>query len=367
MYRALARFAQRWQGNLHYGGVDYGSPMRRPILVCTLAIAAALPAPAHATLVYSKNPSHSSVWVANDDGSSARRLASGSAPKVSPDGLTVAYMVIGNEKTYRPDIMVVPADGSAPPRLLAKGWRDSFSFAWSPDSKTIATVVGPEIGARRLALIDVATGVQRTVARGAFAGLSFSPAGDQLVYGRDAKPDRFPPRSDVYRAATAGGTPVRLTHDRRSLSPLWGPAARIVYVRLVDAKRRRYAPKNELYLMAPDGTGIRRLTMTRVGQLLQGLTPTAWSADGGRLLAEFGGQDTSFAETVNPVTGAHRPVTKTIENGFVGADLSADGSTILATSGGYEPSAKHDVVTVPYGGHTPTVLARNALEPDWNR
>jgi hypothetical protein len=119
--------------------------------------------------------------------------------------------------------------------------------------------------------------------------------------------------------------------------------------------------------MAPDGTGVRRLTRTRVGQLLQGLTPTAWSGDGTRLLAEFGGQDTSFAETVSPVTGAQRPVTKRVENGFIGADLSADGSTILATTGGYEPSAKHDVVAVPYAGGTPTVLARNALEPDWNR
>jgi Tol biopolymer transport system component len=362
----LRRFAQRWQGNLQVGGVDYGSPMRRRLLVCALALAA-LPAPAHARLVYSKNPSHSSVWVANDDGSSPRRLASGSAPKISPDGTTVAYMVVGNPKTYRPDLMLVPADGSAPPRLLTKGWRDAFTFAWSPDSKTIATVVGPELGARRLAFIDVATGAQRTVARGAFAGVSFSPTGDQIVYGRDAKPDRFPPHSDVYRAAVAGSAPVRLTHDLVSLSPLWGPTGRIVYVRLVDAKRRRFAPKNELYLMAPDGTGVRRLTATRVGQLLQGLTPTAWSGDGSRLLAEFGGQDTSFAETVNSVTGAHRPVTKRVENGFIGADLSADGSTILATTGGYEPSAKHDVVAVPYGGGTPTVLARNALEPDWTR
>jgi Tol biopolymer transport system component len=367
MYRALARFAQRWQGNLHYGGVDYGSRMRRPILACALAIAAALPATAHATLVYSKNPNHSSVWVANDDGSNARRLASGSAPKISPDGLTVAYMVIGNEKTYRPDLMVVPADGSAPPRLLAKGWRDSFSFAWAPNSQTIATILGPELGAKRLALVDVAAGTQRTIARGAFAGLSFSPAGDQLVYGRDTEPDRFPPHSDVYRAAVAGGAPIRLTRDHRSLSPLWGPTGKVVFVRLVDAKRRRYAPKNELYLIGADGSGLRRLTRTSVGQLLQGLTPTAWSADGTRLLAEFGGQDTSYAETVNPATGAHRPVVRPGENGFVGTDLSADGSTILGATGGYEPSTKHDVVAIPYGGGTPTVLARNALEPDWNR
>jgi Tol biopolymer transport system component len=340
--------------------------MLRPLLAGAIAVAL-LPAQAGAALVYSKNPNHSSVWVANDDGSGARRLAAGSSPKISPDGLTVVYSVVGNARTYRPDLVVVPADGSAPPRTLGKGWRDTFSFAWSPDSKTIATIVGPELGAKRLALIDVATGAQRTVARGAFAGVSFSPAGDQIVYGRDAKPDRYPPRSDVYRAAVAGGAPVRLTRDHRSLSPLWGPTGKVVFVRLVDAKRRRYAPKNELYLMGADGSGLRRLTKTRVGQLLQGLTPTAWSADGTRLLAEFGGQDTSYAETVNPATGAHRPVVRPAEDGFVGADLSADGTTILGATGGYEPSTKHDVVAIPYGGGTPTVLARNALEPDWNR
>jgi hypothetical protein len=119
--------------------------------------------------------------------------------------------------------------------------------------------------------------------------------------------------------------------------------------------------------MAADGSGLRRLTKTRVGQLLQGLTPTAWSADGTRLLAEFGGQDTSYAETVNPATGAHRPVVKAAANGLVGADLSADGSTLLGVTGGFEPSGRHDVVAIPYGGGRMTVLARNALEPDWNR
>jgi Tol biopolymer transport system component len=340
--------------------------MRRPLLACALA-AAVLPASAHATLVYSKNPNHSSVWVANDDGSGARRLAAGSSPKISPDGRTVAFSVVGNQRTYRPDLMIAAADGSAPPRLLSKAWRDVVTFAWSPDSRTIATVVGPEIGTKRLVLIDVASGVARTVARGQFAGVSFSPAGDQIVFGRALQPDRYPPHSDVYRAPMAGGPIARVTRDRRSLSPLWGPTGTIVFVRLIDAKRRKYAPKNELYVMTPDGAGVRRLTRTRVGQLLQGLTPTAWSADGTRLLAEFGGQDTSYAETVDPVTGAHRPVAKAVERGLVGTDLSADGSTILAATGGYEPSTKHDVVAVPYAGGTPTVLARNALEPDWNR
>jgi Tol biopolymer transport system component len=262
--------------------------------------------------------------------------------------------------------MVVPADGSAAPRVLARGWRDPTTFDWTEDSRTIVTVVGPELGAKRLELIDVATGTSRVVARGYFSGAGFSPADDELVYGRAAA-DRFPTRSDVFRVAVAGGTPARITTDRRSLSPLWGPKGRIVFVKQIDAKRRRYGPKNELYLMLPDGSGVRRLTRTKVDPLLQGLTPTEWSAAGDRLLAQFGGQDTSYAETVNPSTGAHRALLRAEESGLIATDLTADGTTVLGATGGYEPSTRHNVVAVPYGGGKATVLVRNGFNPDWDR
>ena len=342
--------------------------MRRIALLCSVAGAAAAPAAAQATLVFDRHPLNPSVWVAADDGTGAERLASGSLPRISPDGSSVAYMMTGDAKSYRPDLMVVPADGSAAPRLLARGWRDSYTFAWSPDAKTIAALVGPEVGRRSLALIDVATAARRTLATGSFSGVSFSPAGDELLYARAAN-EGYPPRSDIWRApvAAGGAAPVAVTTDHRSQTPLWGPTGRVVLVKLVDAKRRKYGPKNELYVMAPDGSGARRLTKTKVAQLLTGLAPTEWSADGTRLLAEFGGQDTSYAETVNPLTGAHRPVVKAEESGFIGTDLTADGSTILGATGGYDPNSRHDVVTIPYAGGPPKVLVRGAFNPDWNR
>jgi hypothetical protein len=342
--------------------------MLRIALLCSVVAATLAPASAQATLVFDREPFKPSVWSAADDGSGAKQLASGSQPRISPDGLTVAYMVTGDTRSFRPDLMVVPADGSAPPRLLAKNWRESFTFAWSPDSRTIAALIGPELGRRNLALIDVATGERRTVVGGYFLGVSFSPSGDELLYGR-ATSERYPLRSDIWRApvAAGGAAPVAVTTDHRSQAPLWGPAGRVVFVRLVDANRRKYGPKNELYVMAPDGSGVKRLTKTKVAQLLQGLIPTAWSADGARLLAEFGGQDTSYAEIVDPLTGVHKPVVKAVEAGFVGARLSADGTTILGTTGGFDPDGKHDVVTIPYGGGKQKVLARDAFDPDWNR
>jgi Tol biopolymer transport system component len=234
--------------------------------------------------------------------------------------------------------------------------------------------MGPEIGRRKLVLIDVLTGAQRVVAQGFFSGFSFSPDGSEIVYAK-AEKERYPPRSDVFRlqfvppgaVTVAAEQPVRLTRDHNSSHPLWGPNGKIVFVKAVEGKKRRYGPKNELFLMNPRGKGVKRLTHTVVDPLLQGLFPTDWSANGRRLLAQFEGQDTSHAVTVNPQTGAQRPLLKAEEAGFVGTALSADGTTVLGYQGGFDPSNEHNVVTVPYAGGEPTVLARNASEPSWNR
>jgi Tol biopolymer transport system component len=337
-----------------------------------LIVLLAAPAMAQATLVFSRSPFNPSVWSAGNDGSGARRLATGSNPRISPNGQIVAFLHQGKGRSSQPELMLVPADGSAPVSRLATGWREISAFAWSPDSASIVAVLGPELGAKRLVLIDTITGTQLTIARGFFSGVSFAPEGGQLVYSRTAS-ENFPPRSDVYRYDIPMGQPlrvaqpVRLTSDQRSLDPLWGPNDRIVFVKQLGAKQRKYGPKNELYLMSPAGKQVKRLTHTNVGPLLLGLYPTQWSANGKRLLAQFNGQDTTYAVTVNPQTGAQRPLIEATEQGFAGAALSADGKLVLGATGGFEPGPGHDVATVPYSGGKPKVLAKNAFEPDWSR
>lgn len=342
--------------------------------VAVLAVAAFLsvPATAQATLVFTRNPLNPSVWAAEDDGSGAHRLVPGSNPRVSPDGRVIALLHQGKGRGAQPELILAPADGSAPASRLATGWREPSVFAWSPDSKAVAAVLGPELGPRRLVLIDTVTGAQQTIARGFFSGVSFAPEGGQLVYGRAAS-ESFPPRSDVYRFDVPSGEPirvphpVRLTNDHRSAYPLWGPGNTIVFAKLLGRKQRRYGPKNELYLMSSNGGHVRRLTHTKVDPLLQGLYPTQWSASGKQLLTEFEGQDTSYAVTVNPRSGAQRPLTKEREQGFVGTALSADGKLVLGFLGGFEPGPGHEVVTIPYAGGRQKVLAKNAFEPDWSR
>jgi Tol biopolymer transport system component len=344
------------------------SLLRSKLLVALVATTAllALPTAAGATLVYVKNPMHPAVFAANDNGDGAFKVGSGSSPKVSPDGDVIAYAREGKRDKRQLMISAAAGGGSAP---VLNNLQESFYVAFSPDSKLIAAIRGPELGKRSLVLIDVTSGtVQRTVATGFFSGVSFSPDGSELAFSMSAS-ENYPPRSDVYTAAIGGGTPVRITSDHRSVDPLWGPNGRIVFVKQLAGKNRKNGPKNDLFLMSPLGKQVKRLTHTKVGQLTQGLYPTEWSESGNRLLAEFEGQDTSYAVTVDPKTGAEKVLDRANngEQGFVGTALSKDGTAVLGFTGGFEPGPNHRVATFPYGGGKAKTLVKGAYEPDWSR
>jgi hypothetical protein len=337
------------------------------ILKPLLALAAvtallALPAVAEATLTFVKSPMNPAVYTAGNDGSGIHKVGPGTNPHIAPDGESVAYF--HEAPGHGTELKLAPVRGGAD-RTLMVGWREPFYLAFSPDSTMIAALRGAELGKRKLVLIDIATGAQRVVASGFFSGFGFSPQSDELVYSK-ANSEKYPPKSDVFRVPTAGEKPVAITHDHVSIDPLWGPTGQIVFVKLLDAKQRKYGPKNELYLMNAQGKAVKRLTHTKVDPLLQGLFPTAWSANGKKLLAEFEGQDTSYAVKVNVQTGGQKPLVKAEEQGFVGTALSSDGNTVLGFTGGFEPGPQHAVATVPYGGGKPKVLIKGGYEPDWS-
>jgi Tol biopolymer transport system component len=337
--------------------------MRRALAVLLITVPAAVvfPQAAGATLVYDKNvasPSPS-VYVAKDDATGAKRIGAGSDPDLSPDGGTVVWA----GRSYASPKLYVSPTATAKPRVLLTQWRGTGMLAWSPDSASVATLTGPEIGAGKLVVVDVADGANTTVATGYFGGVSFSPDGTKLVYAMSAK-DGY--TYDLYLYDRDTSVNQRLTTDSKSGFPVWGPRT-IVFSRFIDASVRRYGPKSELYTFDLAKGTFKRLTNQPVAQLLFGLTATEFSADGSRLLAQFGGQDTSYAQVVNPQTGRVRTLGKGAENGLEGQALSHDGRTVLAATGGADPSSRHDIVTVPYAGGRAKVLVRNAFNADWNR
>ena len=164
-----------------------------------------------------------------------------------------------------------------------------------------------------------------------------------------------------------GGKESRLTTLENALNPVWGPKE-IVFDRFKrrSGRRARVQPLGARRRSSPDS--LRRLTDLTIPPLVSGLVPLEISADGRRLLTVFTGQDTEVGFTVADARPARRARSRrTSRAGIVGFDLSRDGKTILAHTGGPDPANAHDVVTVPYGGGEPKVLVEDAAYPDWTR
>ena len=74
-------------------------------------VALAVPGMAQATLVFVRNPLHSTVYAAADNGSGAHRVGSGRSPRVSPDGQTIAYLHEG--AGHAPELKLASPGGGA--------------------------------------------------------------------------------------------------------------------------------------------------------------------------------------------------------------------------------------------------------------
>jgi hypothetical protein len=334
----------------------------RPTPVAALVAIAgllALAAPARATLVYVKKPGAESpvVYVARDDGAERRRVDSGRAPAVSPDGNWIAWIA---RDAGLDELRLQRAGGGA--TLLVVRSRRIDAVRFSPDS----TIVGAVLSARRLRLYTLSSDTVVPVGSGFIHGWTFSPDSKAIAWGRASDPAPEAP-GDIYAAPIAPGARARrVTRTKDALNPLWG-AQGIIFDR--QRSRPGDAPVYNLWAIQPDGSGLRRITRLRIPSLASGLVPLDLSADGARLLAGFTAQDTLIMGfTVDPQSGATRALSKDAAQGLVGDDLSADGTTILAHTGGPNPAVAHDVVTVPYAKRAkPTVLAHRAADPHWSR
>jgi hypothetical protein len=323
-----------------------------------LALLLALPIAAEANIAFVRGGANSAVYTASNSGKSVKKVDGGRNPHLDPNGATLAYF--HESASHKPELKLTTVGAGAGTTLMS-GWQEPFELEWSPNSEFILAERGPEIGKRKLVLITVATGAQKVLATGYFLGFGFDSEGQQVVYAK-ATNEKYPPRTDVFLVA-AGGKATPLTKDHISAYPLWGPTGKIVFIKLLEANKRQYGPKNELYLMSESGKGVKRLTHTKVDPLLQGLFPTAWSGNGKRILAQFGGQDTSYAVGVNAQSGAQKPVIEATEEGLVGSAISFNGQTVFGYEGGFDPGNPHNVVSVT-GGKT-KVLVRNGAEPSF--
>jgi Tol biopolymer transport system component len=309
-------------------------------------------------LAYVSDPadSHTTAWAAQPDGSQPVRIGTGaSTATISRDGSTVALV---SQRSGSSTLAVVPSNGGSSKTLLhTRGSIDQVT--WSETGWLAVVVSG-----HQLVIFDPTQRVQRTIARaGAIDGVSFMPGcSDRLVYGR-ANTGLERARVDLYAATVDGAHTQRLTHDGHSLYPQWGPL-KIAYSR--KKLRRNDLSAYQLWTIGADGRAAHQLTHMHVGEYLWGLTATAWSADGKRLLAEFTGTDTDEAWTVQVPSGRARDLTGKIDH-VSGMGLSIDGSTVLVERGSPEDATQAMVATIPFGGGPAHTIVAHGGAPTWNR
>jgi hypothetical protein len=172
--------------------------------------------------------------------------------------------------------------------------------------------------------------------------------------------------TNLYVAGVAGGGSAQLTTNGDSFEPVWARSG-IVF----DRSTPRGVSKAPIYQLWIDSAGkLRQLTHLRVPALLSGLAPLEASADGNRLIAEYGGEDTSYAWTVQLSPLQVKPLKvagQSVDAEQVqGSQISANGRRLLVDVGGFEQSPSHgEVESVGFAGGTPTKLAHGS-QPSWS-
>jgi hypothetical protein len=328
--------------------------------------------PQSPTIAYTTETAKTSpaVWVMRADGSQAMRLGPGTTPLVSPSGGQVAaelFDASGGETG--PALAVYSTSGAAPLTYLSLKGENATPLAWSQDSRYLAldvqsTAIRNTASLSGLAVLDLQTGTLKVITHGQLYGVSFAPNGsDELVYGLSPALTLAAP-VNVFRSKADGTGAVALTHDGRSLFPLWGPGA-IAYDR--ERLRRNDAPVYQIWLRSPTGSRTRRLTNIHVRSLVSGLVPLAFSDDGSKLLAQFVGEDTSEAWTVRLPSGRAHRLSAPGRRVLQAAGLSGDGKTVLVNEGGDEgPASEGRVATLPFAGGRAKLLVAHGSQSSWN-
>jgi TolB protein len=188
-------------------------------------------------------------------------------PAYSPDGTRISFdQDIGPTKPKVHGIFVANADGSGARRLTTAP-RTKVSYdtesQWSPDGTRIAFTRVRREGEAAVFVIGVdGTGLKRlTPYKLDAASPDWSPDGRKILFNSHFDPGRRQ-SANLFWMRPGGGRRTALTHHHggrgHSFRPSWSPdGTRIVFTRFTPSRK---GGRVDLYKMKPNGTKLNRIT-----------------------------------------------------------------------------------------------------------
>lgn len=160
-------------------------------------------------------------------------------------------------------LVTIAADGSRA-RRLTRGRRDDHGQSWSPDGGRIVFIRDWDLHVGSVWVVRRdGTGLVRLTRGGNDGSAAWSPDGRRIAFTRAHGDGR---RSDLFVVRPDGGGRKRLS--RGGDFPTWSP----------DGGSIAFVRDQQLFVVAADGTGLRRLTQVRTG-----VSAPSWSPQGERI------------------------------------------------------------------------------------
>jgi TolB protein len=193
---------------------------------------------------------------------SAKRIARGSQPDVSPDGRRVVFVGLHG------GVFLVGIDGLGLRRLFRS---DAFGEPrWSPDGRTIARTVSGRDGVKQIDVIGLGGHGRRQLTSGVRSSVNpaWSPDGKRIAFAHQGTDGRW----RIYVMRRDGSQVRRVSNGQGSdTAPTWSPkGSQLAFVRSSLGASR-------VYVMQSNGADVRRLPVTGT------LQDPAWSPRGGLL------------------------------------------------------------------------------------
>lgn len=296
------------------------------------------------------------MWIASANGAGARELALGDEAVVSPNG---QYIAVQHFSSKGSSLEIYGSDGRELAHFYDAAKDSATPLAWSPSSRYLAVSLESTaaVGRGALTVVDTSTMRSRVLATGEVEGAGFNPTSSQLAYGISRSLKVTAPVR-LYTVPVSGA--ARSRELTTGFSPVW-VAGGIVFSR----SRWRGASRAPIFQLWLDSSGkLRQLTHMRVPALLDGLTALSASTDGNRLIANYTGEDTSEAYTVQ-LSPLRVKLLKVNGQTVQPYGISRSGQRLLVDVGAFENPPNDGVVeSVSFSGGDPVKLARGA-EPSW--